>query len=66
MAPDESELAPERTWQEVAAELAREKDRDRIMVLSAELIRAYDAQKAKPRKPSPDNCIPWPRKQSQR
>ena len=60
------EPKPKRTWQEIAAELAREKDGNRIASLSNELIRAYDAQKAKPRKPSPDNCIPWPRKQNQR
>ncbi len=66
MAPDEPEPISKRRWQDIAAELAREKDGDRMIILSAELIRALDAENAKPKKPLPDNCIPWPRKQSQR
>ena len=57
---------PTRTWRKITAELALENDGNRFTRLSVELIRALDAEEAKPKTPVPDNCIPWPRKQSRR
>ena len=61
-ATSQPEPKSERTWQEIAAELAREVDRDRIATLSNELIHVYDTQNGKLKKPLRDNCTPWPRK----
>lgn len=44
MADGELLLQP-RPWREVAEQLSREKDPARIMELSAELVRAIDAEK---------------------
>jgi hypothetical protein len=46
---------PERTWQEVAAEMSAEQDPQRMMRLAEELTSAFerdDATRARPNKPS--------------
>ena len=42
--PNNTEVKPTRTWQEVAAEAAKEMDSEKLLALAIELERALEAQ----------------------
>ena len=42
--PNNTEVKPTRTWQEIAAEAAKEMDSEKLLALAIELERALEAQ----------------------
>jgi len=47
--PNNTEVKPTRTWQEVAAEAAKEMDSEKLLALAIELERALEAHDKAPR-----------------